>query len=275
MNTAVDHPPAGAKDPQRRRSAWDVQREVLFALIIREASARVGGQWVGAIWTLIEPLAHTMILVTLYSMVLKQDSPGREYPVFYVTGMIPFMLYQSLSNRLMDGLESNRGLFAYRQVKPIDVLLARAVVEAGMTLIVYAFCMSILAWLDFHVVPADPLAVIAVNAILLAFGTGYGVLTSVLTHERPRLRSMFRMLAMPLYLASGVMFPIDTLPKSLLDPLLWNPLLHLVELSRHAFIAAYIPADGIHLLYPLQFSLAVLTAGLALYWSKRHQLIAS
>ena len=60
--------------------------------------------------------------------------PGLEFPVFLVTGMIPFLLFQNLSNRLMDAVEANRGLFAYRQVKPLDTLVSRAMVEALMNL---------------------------------------------------------------------------------------------------------------------------------------------
>jgi capsular polysaccharide transport system permease protein len=275
VNAVVECTPVDAERPRKRRSEWDVQREVLFALVIREASARVGGQWVGAIWTLIEPLVQTMLLVTLYGIVMGREAPAGEYAVFLVTGMIPFQLYQNLSTRLVDGIEANRGLFSYRQVKPVDVLLARATIEAGMTIIVYLFCLSILAWLGYHVTPADPLAVMGVTALLMLFGTGYGISMAVVTHNSPRLRSTVRMTAMPLYLASGVMFPVDTLPREFLDILLWNPLLHLVELSRHAFIPAYRLNDGVGVLYPLLFALALSSLGLALYWANRQRLISS
>jgi capsular polysaccharide transport system permease protein len=261
--------------PRRRRSAWEVQREVLFALIIREATARVGGQWIGAVWTLIEPLSHTILFVFLYGVLIDRVAPAGEYAVFLATGMVPFQLFQNLSSRLMDGIEANRGLFSYRQVKPIDVLAARAVVEAGMNLLVYAFTLGILGWLGFHVLPTDPLAMLWVNALMLAFGTGYGILVAVLTHERPRARSLIRMSSMPLYLASGIMFPVDLLPREFLEPLLWNPLLHLVELSRHAFIPDYIPARGVGVLYPFIFMLGLLAFGLLLYQAKRQRLIAS
>jgi capsular polysaccharide transport system permease protein len=260
---------------RRRASAWQVQRDVLFALIIREAYSRVGGQWIGAVWTLFEPLAHTLLMMLLYGMVMGRASPAGEYPVFLATGMIPFFLYQNLASRLADGIEANRGLFSYRQVKPMDVLLARAVIEAGMSLIVFTFTIGFLGWMGFHVMPSDPLAMIGVNLLLIAFGTGYGIVMAVLTHERPRLRSMVRMVNMPIYLASGVMFPVDLLPREALDVLLWNPLLHLVELSRHAFIPAYRPTDGVGAFYPAMFALVLLAWGLALYQSKRRILTSS
>jgi capsular polysaccharide transport system permease protein len=131
--------------PPAKRSAWEVQRAVLFALVLREMKARVGGQWIGAVWTLIEPLTHVMILVTILGFISGRVLADIEYPVFLVTGLLPFFLFQHLAMRLMDGIESNRGLFSYRQVKPLDTLLSRACVEALMNLLVYAFTLGIRA----------------------------------------------------------------------------------------------------------------------------------
>jgi capsular polysaccharide transport system permease protein len=267
--------PTRSAEPPRKRSAWEVQRAVLFALVLREMKARVGGQWVGAVWTLIEPLTHVMILVTILGFLRGSVLPDIEYPVFLVTGLLPFFLFQHLSMRLMDGIEANRGLFSYRQVKPLDTLLSRACVEALMNLLVYAFTLGILAWLDFDVVPAGPLEMLGVNAVMILLGTGFGVLSAVLTHDRPRLRSFIRMTMMPLYFASGVIFQVDLLPPEYLEWLLLNPLLHLVELSRHAFIPAYVPAEGVNALYPLLCTLTVGALAMLLYRADRLRLVTS
>jgi capsular polysaccharide transport system permease protein len=267
--------PPRSHEPMRRRSAWEVQRAVLFALVLREMKARVGGQWVGAIWTLLEPLTHTMILVTILGFVRGVVLPGIEYPVFLVTGLLPFFLFQHLAMRLMDGIESNRGLFAYRQVKPLDTLVARACVEALMNLLVYAFTLGILAWLGYSVLPAGPLEMIGVNLVMILLGTGFGVLSAVVSHERPRLRSFIRMTMFPLYFASGVIFQVDLLPREYLDWLLLNPLLHLVELSRHAFIPTYVPVEGINALYPLLCTLTIGALAMLLYRADRLRLITT
>jgi capsular polysaccharide transport system permease protein len=258
-----------------RRNPWEVQREVLFALLLREMKARVGGQWVGAIWTLVEPLAHVLLLVTVLGFTSQALVPGLEFPVFLVTGLIPFFLFQQLAMRLMDGIEANRGLFAYRQVKPLDTLLSRAAVEALMNLAVYAVTLAVLAWLGYHVVPHQPLEMLAINVLLILFGTSYGIFCAVVSHERPRLRSFIRMAMLPLYFATGIIFKVDLLPREYLEWLLWNPLVHLIELSRHAFIQAYVPAQGINALYPTLFALSITALGLALYRVNRLRLIAS
>jgi len=259
----------------RKRTPWEVQRAVLFALVLREMKARVGGQWVGAVWTLFEPLTHVMIMVTILGFVRNMAHGSLEYPVFLVTGLLPFFLFQHLATRLMDGIESNRGLFSYRQVKPLDTLVSRACVEALMNLLVYAFTLGILAWLGFSVVPAGPLEMIGVNLVMILLGTGFGVTSAVISHERPRLRSFIRMTMMPLYFASGVIFQVDLLPREYLDWLLLNPLLHLVELSRHAFLQAYVPAEGVNALYPVLVTLVLGALAMMLYRTNRLRLVTT
>lgn len=256
-----------------RRTAWQVQRAVLFAMLLREMKARVGGQWVGAVWTLFEPLSHVLIVVTLFAYVRGRVMVGIEFPVFLVTGMLPYFLYQNLSQRLPEAIAANKGLFSYRQVKPMDALLSRAGVEGLMNLLVYIFTLGLLGRIGYEVMPSDLLEVIAVNALLLLLGLSMGILYAVITHERPRLRSFVRMTSMPLYLASGIIFPIDRVDREHMAFLLWNPLLHLIELSRHAFIPAYVPAHGVNATYPILFTLSALALALLLYRKDRLRLV--
>jgi capsular polysaccharide transport system permease protein len=260
----------------RRRSPWEIQRAVLFALLVREMSTRVGGQWVGAVWTLFEPLAHVLMLVAVIgAMQTATFTPGMDYPVYLATGLVLYFLFQNLALRLMDGIDSNKGLFSYRQVKPLDTLLARGMVETLMNLLVLLVTLGLLAWLGHPVVPARPLEAMASFLMMALLGTGYGIFIAVWSHDRPRLRSLLRMMMLPLYFMSGVVFPVDLLPRETIDWLLWNPLLHLVEITRQAYIPAYRPADGINLTYPLLCLLGYWALGLTLYRANRQRLVAS
>lgn len=272
MSTTTAAPPAA---PPRRRTAWQVQRSVFVALLLREMRARVGNQWIGALWTLFEPLAHVLVMVAVMGMFRGAVLPGIEYPVFLATGLVPFFLFQNLAMRLMDGIEANRGLFSYRQVKPLDPLLSRSAVEVLMNSGVYVFTLVILAYAGYHVLPALPLEMLAAQVLTVLLGMGVGLVFAVLGHDRPRAKTLLRMLFLPLYMITGVIFPVDFLPRETLELLLWNPLLHLVELSRHAFVPAYVPVEGVNALYPTLCALGALWLGLALYRADRQRLLSS
>lgn len=248
---------------------------MLFALVLREMKTRVGGQWIGAVWTLVEPLMHVLVMLTIYTAMRAGSMPGVEVPIFLATGLLPYFLFQHLAIRLMDGVEANRGLFTYRQVKPFDTLLSRACVELMMNAMVYAVTLGLLDRMGEHVLPAAPLEVLGVHALLFLLGTAFGTLAAVISHDRPRLRSLIRISMLPLYILSGVIFPIHLAPPDAREWLLLNPLLHLIELSRHAFIPEYPMLDGVSLLYPLLFVLALCSAALSLYRVERLRLVTS
>jgi capsular polysaccharide transport system permease protein len=248
---------------------------VLFALLLREIKGRVGGQWVGAVWTLIEPLMHVLVMLTIFTSIRAGGLLGAELPVFLATGLLPYFLFQNLVTRLMDGINANRGLFAYRQVLPFDTLMSRALVELIMNALVYVVTLGLLGWLGFHVLPADPLAAMGVHTLLFALGTGFGFFSAVVSHERPRLRSMIRISMLPMYIISGVIFPVHFAPPEVLHWLLYNPLLHLIELSRHAFIPDYLVLNGVSLRYPLLCALGLAALSLSLYRVDRLRLVTS
>jgi capsular polysaccharide transport system permease protein len=126
-----------------------------------------------------------------------------------------------------------------------------------------------------HVVPAGPLEALGVHGLLFLLGTSFGTFAAVVSHDRPRLRSLIRISMLPLYILSGVIFPIHVAPPDTRELLLFNPLLHLIELSRHAFIPEYPVLDGVNLIYPLLFVLALCTAALGLYRIERLRLVTS
>ena len=101
----------------RKRTAWDIQRAVFLALFVRELKTRFGGRWLGVFWVLLEPTAHLAMLLVIFAFIRHRLLPGLEFPVFLLTGLVPFFVFRNLTLRGMDSVDSNRGLFGYRQVK--------------------------------------------------------------------------------------------------------------------------------------------------------------
>lgn len=258
----------------RRRTPVQVQRSVLLALVIRELRARVEGRWLGLLWMMFEPLAHILIILALFGFRRHASAADVEFPVFLLTGLLPFFIFRNLARRLPAAITGNRGLYAYRQVKPIDAVVARAAVEVGLYSAVYLAALALLGWLGYAFLPHAPLELMVVSAALLALGMGLGLVFGVLSHNRPRVQSVIGLAFLPLYLISGVIFPLHSLPPDVRSWLLWNPVLHLIELSRFHFIDSYQPIPGVGLAYPAAFALLALSLGLSLYRLHRHRLTA-
>ena len=101
-----------------------------------------------------------------------------------------------------------------------------------------------------------------------------GLLLAVLTTELPQLRAFTRICSLPLYLLSGVMLPLHAAPPEWRAWLLLNPVLSLVEYSRHCFFAQYPLLPGIGLSYPLAAAALMAALGMAGYRLRRERLVA-
>lgn len=261
--------------PPRQRSAWEIQRAVLFAIVLRELRTRLGRHWTGILWTIFEPLAHVLVILLVFGYLRNIASSVMEFPMFLVAGLMPFFLFRNLSQRLTDAIEANRGLFSYRQVKPLDTVVARGAVEGLIWIAVLLVTLAILQWLGFRALPRQPLQLFGVAALTALLGAGLGLLLAVFTQGRPRVRSLVRMLYMPLYILSGVIWNVDKLPAAWFDWLAWNPMLHLVDLSRNAFEPLHPLHAGLGWAFPAGFALVVLALALALYQRDRQKLLMS
>lgn len=254
-----------------------LMRAVVFALFLRELKTRLGGRWWGLVWALGEPLAAAGVLLGLYLLLHARAVGGIDPLLFLVSGVLPFQLFKQLVMRSMEAIDANQGLFAYRQVRPVDTVPARALVELCLALGVLAVTVAVVAWLGHDVLPRHPLELLGVSVLLVLLGTTLGLLAAVATGGAlARGRAAVRIATIPLMLASGVVFPVAALPPAARELLLLNPVLHLLELLRSAvFGEAYhaLPQAGVRL--PLATWLVAAVLAMALYRARRDRLQAA
>lgn len=250
----------------RKRNPLQVQRAVLFALVVRELRSRIEGRWLGMLWMVFEPLAHMLVILAVFGSRSNLFLVDVDYPVFLVTGMLPFFLFRNLARKLPGAISANRALFAYRQVLPIDALVASAIVETGLYGVVFILALALLGWTGSpHVFPQAPIELMIVSAVLVALGVGFGLLFAIMAYQRPKVSGFIGLLFYPLYFASGVIFPLHHLAPDVRSWLLLNPVLHLIELTRLYFLPNYALLGGVSLLYPAAWALAVTALALSLY----------
>ncbi len=260
--------------PMPPRSPWQIQRAVVFALMLRELRARAGAHWLGLLWLVFEPLAHLAVLLTMFLAIRHITRGALEVPVFLVTGLLPFFVFRSVALRVGDSIPANRGLFGYRQVKPADTMVARALVEVLLHTAVYLALLAVLGWLGYQWWPQRPLELIGLSVMLIAFAFGVALVIAVATLRRPRLRAVVGILLVPLYLVSGVIFQVSSAPPAIRDWLLLNPVLHFIELGRGYFIPHYPLLPQVTVGYPAAWTVVTLALGMALYRLDRHRLRA-
>lgn len=234
------------------------------ALFLREALDRFFGSRAAWAWLVVEPAMHIGFMSCLWGMMRKNSLGGINVTMWIILGMLSFFLFRRTSVQTLHALDCNKAFFAFRQVRPFDVALMRAGVEAFSMFFISSSILGVAALAGLEVLPDDPITVLLALAGLWLFGLGYGLVTSVCMRLVPDSGHIFQILMMPLYLISGVIMPVSYIPVPYRDWLLWNPLVHGLELVRLGFFSNYHTLD-VSFSYLYSWVLLSITLGLTLY----------
>ena len=255
----------GALEPTRRmRSSLKITRGVLHALLMREALRRLFSTRAAWVWLLVEPLFHTGYLTVVYTVVRVRSVGGIDLVIWLLSGLMAFFLFSRTASQVGEALKANRALFTFRQVKPLDTFISRAVLEGALmtVLMVAVFLGSTLLGHPFA--PEAPLIVLMAFGCAWIIGFAWGLVVAVGSDLVPELGNVIDLIGRPLYLVSGVVFPLSMLPPVLREWLMLNPLAHLIELVRLGIAPHYHAVPEANLAYPYTFALVIVFAGLLL-----------
>lgn len=256
------------------RSGLEVQKAAVKALFLREIKTRFGKYRLGYLWAALEPMAHMLIMLAIFGYIMHRTMPDISFPVFLINGIIPYFVFSNISKRSIGAIEANQGLFNYRPVRPIDTIISRAILETIIYAVVYVLMMAIvgLAGEKFEIL--NVITLVLSWFLLVIFSSGVGLIFMVLGKSFPETEKLLPILIKPLYFISCIMFPLHNVPKEYWPYLLWNPLVHAVELCRESVFPGYI-STGVSLNYLAFCALATLFVGLALYRNREEAMLTS
>lgn len=225
-----------------RKTLWQSIKEqarVITALLLREASLRLGPFRFGHLLIITDVLWGTTLLGLIW-LYLGRPAPYGDSIIFYMfTGMFPFTLYKTLHTRVSATLDANKALLSYPIVRPVDTLLARALLESMFQITALLIFYPTFIWLGAANFPAHPVEMLAALGATFLLGFGLGITGMIL-------RSMFKswaiidgMIARILFFISGIFIQIDYMPQDIRDILYWNPLVHAIEWFRYSIYYGY------------------------------------
>ncbi|MDM1022214.1 ABC transporter permease [Acinetobacter sp. VNK23] len=256
------------------RGGVQVMYASIRALFLRELQTRFGQYRLGYFWILLEPALHIGFMLILFGS-LGRTVLGMDFEVFLVNGILPFFMFRQISTQALNAVSANKGLFSYRPVKPIDTLLARSFLELFLHFAAYIFFMVILLWFGLPMsIDAIP-QLLGYWGILFVLTLGLGLIFLVIGDISPEINKFIVTFFFILYLFSGVIYTIHIIPPAYQPYLLWNPLVHILELMRHAVAPTYPLAIGVSLSYVFVWILGAFFLGLLLYARFEQKMVKS
>ena len=247
---------------QECRSGLIVQGRVIKALMLREIHTINGNSKLGYLWVLIQSVFGIAVFWGVRHFMGATQAPhGMGMAMFLAIGFGVWNIFSTTINRCMTAVSGNKALLTFPQVTELDVMISRTLVTTATQLLVTMLIISA-AWLmlgEPFVLGSLPLLLTLIVVVPL-MSLGFGLILSSLAVYVPALEKLVPMILRILFFVSGVFFSISLFSQSLTSVLLWNPVLHAVELCREAMHAPYV-VQGISLSYLLLVTLSVCTIG--------------
>lgn len=247
----------------RQRSSWQVQKSVIYALFLREVNVRFSAGTMGYFWVIFEPLLQISIFVTVKVMLFGSNST-LDYPVFITLGFLGFNLFRHLVDQSMSAFTANKGLYAYKQVKPIDTIISRMLVEVLVTSIIIILFLAIGFYLDFDM-NVENLGMLIFSFLwLILFSMSFGLFIAVIGLFFESFKKVVKLVLSPLMFVSAVFYSMQNMPQVLQETLYYNPLAHFMEMM-HAYYFHVLNDDFVDYQYLLLWTVVPLYMGLWLY----------
>jgi len=256
----------------QRRTSFQIMIATVHALLMREIKTRFGANRLGYFWAIAEPVAQASIMALIFTLLGRTSVSGIPIALFLFTGILPFKFFGKLIPQIGAAVGANKALFTYRQVTAIDPIITRVLIETVTFIVVYVLILCAMAWLGFAVFPDDLLALLAACFLLLTLAIGLGLLLCCAITYWPDAVKLFAMIMAPMFFISGVLYCATMIPEQYWYLFSWNPIFHLIELSRDAFFVSYKTPIGDW--YFVSFvALSCLSLGLMSFRINRHRFI--
>jgi capsular polysaccharide transport system permease protein len=215
------------------------QVNVINALVLRETRTRFGQHQLGYAWALVEPALMILTFLGMFAVVGRKPASDMDSFGYLATGILPYLLFTKTTVQVSQAINGNKGLLFYPQVKPLDVVLARIVLEFCTYAVVFLLLMGANVFIRRDLSISDPLLIVAGFALASLLGASLGLIfmgLGQLSNVTDRARGP---LMRPFFWVSGLFFTVDSLPQAYRELIVYNPVIHLVELVRAGWFTSY------------------------------------
>jgi capsular polysaccharide transport system permease protein len=247
------------------RTPLSITLSVWKALFLREALSRLSTGRAAWLWLLLDPMAQIAAMAYVGTVERVGNVRGENTSLWIMIGVADYVLFQRTLMQSMNAINANQALFSYRQVKPVDTVLVRAVLEGMLMIPVIIILCACLIALGIDAIPGDPLLAMGAIFGVWLLGLGLGLIFSVLSELVPEVGKFVSLTTLPIHFASGVLLSLALVPEPYFDWLMFNPLAHGLEGTRLGFLPEYHAFSQLSISYLYSFALVSVFLGLALH----------
>jgi len=234
------------------------------ALFLRELNMRFSMSRIGLFWTFFQPFFQVVLFVLIKVFIFGQASENFDFAVFLALNFTAFNMFKNIVTKSMGAFTANRGLFVYKQVKPIDTIIARSMVEVFITGIILLIFIIIGFYFQFDM-DIKNLSVVSLGYFwLIIFAFSLSLFLAVLNTFFNSVSNIIGFVMTALMFGSALFYTIEMLSPELQTLLLYNPLTHFMEMIHGSYFYT-LDYKYVDYAYMALWTITLLFMGLLLY----------
>lgn len=252
-------------------------RQFIGAAIARDFRARYQNSILGALWTVLQPLAMIVIYTVIFSQIMRAKLPGVDhafaYSVYLCSGIIAWGLFSEISSRLQTVYLENANLI--KKIRFPKQCLAAVVIGTALINFAVIFCLFLGFLLLTGTFPGPVvIAIIPILAILIFFAVSLGLVLGTLNVFFRDIGHFFGIFLTFWFWFTPIVYPISIIPSALHWVLAINPLFHVMTAIQDVLVKGQWPAWE-WLLIPLAVASLLAVLGYRLFQRVHTDLVDS
>lgn len=223
----------------KSRSTLQVWGDVIFAIFLREIKSKFNDK-VGISWAVISPVTFIFALSLMRNTLSGgRDVHGMSTFLFMMIGMTLVQFFIGTMQSTANSIKKSKPLFSFRQVQPISAILAITGLEFLIKLFIVIVLGLIIYLFQIDITISDPLEIVFNLVKLWLIAVSIGTIFAISYCFIPELQKIVEIMTRPLFFISGTFMSLQDIPGKYWNYLTWNPILHVIELTRYAAVPQY------------------------------------
>jgi lipopolysaccharide transport system permease protein len=256
------------------RALWH-SRGFVFGSVQREFQSKYRNTMLGAVWTVLNPLAMILVYTLIFSQVMQSRLPGDAsrygYSIYLCAGVLAWGLFAEITSRAQNMFLEQANLLKKisfpRICLPVIVVL-NALINFGI--IFGLFTVFLIVTGQFP--GAAFVLLLPLLALQVALAIGLGLVLGVLNVFFRDIGQFFQIFIQFWFWFTPIVYPASILPAELRPLLAWNPMAAVIQSWQTVLLTGRAP-DWTSLLPAAVAAVLLCTLGMRLFRKRAGEMV--
>ncbi len=249
------------------------QSNVILALMFKDFRSRASSGRLGLLWIILDPITKILFMSLIWWLSGRTEIAGINVALFIAVAIIPFTIVSRSLTGTAAAITANQAYYNYPQVKPIDALIARFILDTVILILGSMLIFFGMSWFfNLHINLHNILPIISILLVTMALGFGIALFNGTYGCIYDGYSKFVSFFSRPLIFVSAIFYTPNDLPAQARYYLSWNPIAQLVEYLRYYALGVRLFPEA-SITYPITVAVIALFLGFIAYYPNRFRLL--